>query len=95
MFCLDMLAIALELARTDLAYESMATKFFEHFIAIAARDQRYRRRGSACGTTEDEFYYDVIRQAGRPAAAPAGPLVRGRDPLAGGPGDRAGDVGRA
>ena len=35
MFCLDMLAIALELARTRPAYEAIATKFFEHFVAIA------------------------------------------------------------
>ena len=35
MFCLDMLAIALELTKTRPAYEAIATKFFEHFVAIA------------------------------------------------------------
>ena len=35
MFCLDMLAIALELSRTRPAYEAIATKFFEHFVAIS------------------------------------------------------------
>ena len=35
MYCLNMLAIALELARHDAAYEDVATKFFEHFIYIA------------------------------------------------------------
>ena len=35
MYCLNMLAIALELARTKPAYEDVATKFFEHFLAIA------------------------------------------------------------
>ena len=38
MYCLNMLAIALELARDDPAYEDVATKFFEHFVYIAARD---------------------------------------------------------
>ena len=35
MFCLNMLAIALELARNDCAYEDVATKFLEHFFYIA------------------------------------------------------------
>ena len=35
MFCLDMLAIALELSQTRPAYEAIATKFFEHFVAIS------------------------------------------------------------
>ena len=35
MYCLNMLAIALELARDNRAYEDIATKFFEHFVYIA------------------------------------------------------------
>ena len=35
MYCLNMLAIALELAREDPAYEDVASKFFEHFVYIA------------------------------------------------------------
>jgi hypothetical protein len=34
-YCLIMLAMSLELARDDIAYEDMASKFFEHFVAIA------------------------------------------------------------
>src|SRR5262249_36618732 len=34
-FCLNMLAMALELARDNRAYEDMASKFFEHFMYIA------------------------------------------------------------
>ena len=34
MYCLNMLAIALELARDDPAYEDVASKFFEHFVYI-------------------------------------------------------------
>lgn len=36
MFCLNMLAIALELAPHKRAYEDIATKFLEHFIYIAS-----------------------------------------------------------
>ena len=34
MYCLNMLAIALELAQHDPAYEDVASKFFEHFVYI-------------------------------------------------------------
>ncbi|HEU4333255.1 MAG TPA: glucosidase, partial [Candidatus Eisenbacteria bacterium] len=34
-YCATMLAMALELAREDPAYEDMASKFFEHFVAIS------------------------------------------------------------
>ena len=33
-FCVVMLDIALELARSDESYEDMASKFFEHFVSI-------------------------------------------------------------
>ena len=35
MYCLNMLAIALELAQDNPAYEDVASKFFEHFVYIA------------------------------------------------------------
>ncbi|HEY9611184.1 MGH1-like glycoside hydrolase domain-containing protein, partial [Allocoleopsis sp.] len=35
MYCLNMLAIALELAKSNSVYEDIATKFFEHFLYIA------------------------------------------------------------
>ena len=94
LFCLDMLAIALELSQTRPAYEAIATKFFEHFVAIA------HAINGICGQIGlwdpvDGFYYDVIRSRRRPARAPAGPLVRGPDPAVRGPGDRAGDAGAA
>ena len=34
MYCLNMLTIALELARDNHAYEDVASKFFEHFVYI-------------------------------------------------------------
>ncbi|VAW31734.1 Acyl-coenzyme A synthetases/AMP-(fatty) acid ligases [hydrothermal vent metagenome] len=58
MFCLNMLAIALELARTKPAYEDVATKFFEHFIYIA--DAINGVGGSGLWDEEDGFFYDQI-----------------------------------
>ena len=34
-YCVTMLSMALELAQDDSAYEDIASKFFEHFVAIA------------------------------------------------------------
>jgi hypothetical protein len=47
-YCLTMLSIALELAREDPAYEDVASKFFEHFVAIA--DAMNTLGGTGCGT---------------------------------------------
>ncbi len=60
MFCLNMLAIALELARDNPAYENVASKFFEHFVYIAhAMDQR-GDTGLELWDEDDGFYYDVL-----------------------------------
>jgi len=67
MFCLNMLAMALELARTKPAYEDVATKFFEHFVYIADSIN-----GQCAGTglwdEEDGFYYDAVH-------CPSGDLI--------------------
>ncbi len=66
MYCLNMLAIAMELAKNDNAYEDVATKFLEHFFSIA---HAVNLRSSLDGTSEDlwdeddEFYYDLLRFA--------------------------------
>ena len=39
MYCLNMLAIAMELAKDDPAYEDVASKFLEHFLYYRARDE--------------------------------------------------------
>ena len=60
MYCLNMLAIALELARTNDNYEDVATKFFEHFIYIAdAINKTCDNEG--LWDAEDGFYYDHVR----------------------------------
>jgi hypothetical protein len=56
-YCLDMLSIALELARHRPAYEDVATKFFEHFMWIGAAV--YGEGG--LWDDEDGFFYDRLR----------------------------------
>ncbi|HEU4439175.1 MAG TPA: glucosidase [Methylomirabilota bacterium] len=68
MYCLNMLAIALELAREDPAYEDVASKFFEHFVYIAhAMDHRGGEDGTSLWDEADGFFYDVLRVPGRPS----------------------------
>ncbi len=64
MFCLNMLRIALELARENKAYENIATKFFEHFLSIAAAMNNLGGKGIGLWDEEDEFYYDVLHTPG-------------------------------
>ncbi|MFZ0548928.1 MAG: hypothetical protein WAM60_26000 [Candidatus Promineifilaceae bacterium] len=60
MFCLNMLAIALELARSDVAYEDVATKFFEHFIYIANAIIDMSGDGVSLWDEADGFFYDQL-----------------------------------
>jgi hypothetical protein len=60
MYCLNMMAIALELAREDPAYEDVASKFFEHFVHIAHAINFHGTDGLALWDEEDGYYYDAI-----------------------------------
>jgi hypothetical protein len=60
MYCLNMLAIALELAKEDPAYEDVASKFFEHFVHIAHAMNDMGTDGRSLWDDEDGFYYDVL-----------------------------------
>jgi len=61
MYCLDMLAIALELALENPVYEDMATKFFEHFIYISeAMNNATGESATQLWDEEDGFFYDVL-----------------------------------
>src|SRR5215469_5577343 len=62
-YCLTMLSIALELARTRPAYEDMASKFFEHFIAIC--ESTNTLGGNGLWDEEDGFYYDQLKMDGK------------------------------
>jgi hypothetical protein len=63
MYCLNMLAIALELAREDRVYEDVAIKFFEHFMYVAGAMNNLGNKGIALWDEEDEFFYDVLHLA--------------------------------
>ncbi len=60
MYCLNLLAIALELAREDPAYEDVASKFWEHFIYIAGVMNRRGGEDIELWDEEDGFFYDVL-----------------------------------
>ncbi|UFP94923.1 MGH1-like glycoside hydrolase domain-containing protein [Gloeobacter morelensis] len=60
MYCLNMLAIALELAKENMAYEDIASKFFEHFLYIADAMNHIGGDGIALWDEEDGFFYDVL-----------------------------------
>ncbi|HZT30456.1 MAG TPA: glucosidase [Bryobacteraceae bacterium] len=61
-YCLTMLSIALELARESPEYEDVASKFFEHFVAIA--DAMNTLGGSGLWDEADGFYYDQLHYDG-------------------------------
>jgi len=61
-YCSTMLSIALELASEDPAYEDVASKFFEHFIAIT--DAMNSLGETGLWDEEDGFYYDELRVDG-------------------------------
>ncbi len=62
-YCTTMLAMALELARHNQAYEDIASKFFEHFVEIA--DALNNLGGNGLWHEEDGFYYDHLMVNGR------------------------------
>jgi hypothetical protein len=57
-YCATMLSMALKLAERDPAYEDMASKFFEHFVAIA--DSMNCLGGTGLWDEQDGFYYDHL-----------------------------------
>ena len=60
-----MMSIALELARDNPATEDVASKFFEHFVAIT--DAMNRLGGTGLWDEQDGFYYDQLHIDGRTA----------------------------
>ncbi len=55
MFSVNMMKIALELARKNPVYENIATKFLEHFLGIA-----HALNSLHLWNEEDAFFYDVL-----------------------------------
>ena len=62
MYALNMLAIAMELARDDSTYEDVASKFWEHFLYIAAAMNNLGQDGVSLWDEADSFYYDVLHE---------------------------------
>jgi hypothetical protein len=60
MYSLNLLAIAMELASEDPAYEDVASKFWEHFIYIAHALSNLGSDGIDLWNEEDGFFYDVL-----------------------------------
>ncbi|HEX8897753.1 MAG TPA: hypothetical protein VF751_03570, partial [Chthoniobacterales bacterium] len=60
MFCLNLMRMALELARQNPVYENIATKFFEHFLGIAGAMNNLGGQGIGLWDDTDDFYYDVL-----------------------------------
>jgi hypothetical protein len=61
-YCNTMLSMALELASEDPAYEDVASKFFEHFVAIT--DAMNTLGGTGLWDETDGFYYDQLHANG-------------------------------
>jgi Mannosylglycerate hydrolase MGH1-like glycoside hydrolase domain len=64
MYCLNMLVIALELARDNNTYEEIANKFFQHFLYVASAMNNVGGKGFALWDDDDEFFYDVLHVPG-------------------------------
>jgi hypothetical protein len=64
MYTLNLLAIALELAKEEPCYEDMASKFWEHFIYIAHAMSHRGRNCIGLWDEEDGFFYDVLKLPG-------------------------------
>jgi len=62
MYSLNMLAIAMELASEDSTYEDVASKFWEHFLYIAAAMNNVGGDGVSLWDEVDGFYYDVLHE---------------------------------
>ncbi len=62
MYCLNMLAIAVELAKEDTVYGDVASKFFEHFVYISDAMNNLGNENTELWNERDGFYYDVLHQ---------------------------------
>jgi len=64
MYCLNLMRIALELARHNRVYEDIATKFFEHYLYIAEAMTNMAGAGIGLWNEEDRFFYDELSMPG-------------------------------
>jgi hypothetical protein len=64
MFCQNLMRIALELAKKNRVYESLATKFFQHYVYVGAAMKHMGNRDYQLWDERDGFFYDVLRHPG-------------------------------
>ncbi|HWO17853.1 MAG TPA: glucosidase [Kofleriaceae bacterium] len=62
MFCLNLMRIALELAKENPVYEGLASKFLQHYIYVAYAMKHMGGRDHALFDARDGFFYDVLVQ---------------------------------
>jgi len=60
-FCLNMMRMALELAKENKTYQSLASKFFQHYVYVGAAMKRMGGRDHDLWDEQDGFFYDVLR----------------------------------
>ncbi len=61
MICLNLMRIALELARDNRVYEAMATKFLQHYVYVAYAMKHRGGKDLSLFDQQDGFFYDVLR----------------------------------
>ena len=61
MFCLNLMRIALELAKENRVYEGLAIKFFQHYAYVASAMKHMGNRDYQLWDEHDGFFYDVLR----------------------------------
>ena len=61
MYCLNLFAVSLELAKADTVYEDLATKFFEHFVYIGAALNNIGGRTNGLWDDAAGYYFDMLQ----------------------------------
>jgi len=74
-YSLSMLKIAVELAAHDPAWDELATKYLEHYLAIADAMAAFGSQQVALWNEEDGFFYDVIVDAAGAQSIPVRSMV--------------------
>ena len=60
MYCLNLMRIALELAKENQAYVGLATKFLEHYVYIGSAIKNMGGRNFNLWSQQDGLFYDVL-----------------------------------
>jgi hypothetical protein len=59
-YCLQMLQMSFELARSVPAWDELSTKFLEHFLSIAHAMHEFGSQDISLWDEQDGFFYDVL-----------------------------------